>query len=143
MAQAILDEKARIAKSISGPPASLAPASVEVKLASQPPVALPRTNGVGLVNGAGNQPSSVALKKAVVLDLMDELATKQGVGMEQAEQGVTLGQQDFVRALGEMLQVGSVDAVSPTADSLTLHPEQKPAFATALYARYLERCEED
>lgn len=108
MAQAILDEKARIAASISGPPTSLAPASVELKVASHPQPA-PRING-GLVNGVGStggrQTSPpVALKKAVLLDLVDELAMKQGVGMERVEEGVTLGQKDFVRALGEMLQV--------------------------------------
>lgn len=111
MAQAILEEKARIAKSISGPPVSLAPTSVETKLA-------PRVNGAAGSQMNGVQISPVALKKAVVLDLVDELAAKQGVGMERAEQGVTLGQKDFVRALSEMLQVRRADRSSSTTELL-------------------------
>lgn len=113
MARAVLEEKARIAKSISGPSSALAPSAVEGKL---PAMATGRSNGhapVGLSNGVepspvrkGASPVTV-LKKAVVLELVDELAgtAMDGAGAEQG--GAVLSQRDFVQSVGELLQVSS------------------------------------
>ncbi|KAK4052608.1 hypothetical protein OIO90_004236 [Microbotryomycetes sp. JL221] len=63
------------------------------------------------------------LDKSNLLQVLDELVTRDKVGMERVEQGVTVGQKEFIRKVEELLK--------------------KPAFATSLYARYLERCDED
>ncbi|KAM0791068.1 hypothetical protein ACM66B_004361 [Microbotryomycetes sp. NB124-2] len=91
-----------------------------------PTASEPRTNGTSpapssQANGAPSNQIDKPINKSTLLAALDELVTTQKVGM--VDQGVVLGQKEFVNKVQEIIK--------------------KPAFATALYAKYLERCDDE
>ncbi|KAK4046247.1 hypothetical protein OIV83_006226 [Microbotryomycetes sp. JL201] len=113
------------------PQPAISQPAVSQPAVSQRPGAEPRTNGASTSTSAiQNEASSngqtrepKALSKSNLLAVLDELVTTEKLGMDKVEQGVIVGQKEFINKVQEMVK--------------------KPAFATALYARYLERCDDE
>lgn len=144
----------------------LAPASVEGKLAGSLSAAAvagirggqsPSTvngspNGIVGAGGVGAA-VKVPVKKNVALGVLDEALVARGGLGGGAAGGQVLGQRQFVEEVRGLLEVSSVflSALCRKKERSSRQKrrgltegwtdEQKPAFATALYARYLERCE--